>query len=167
MTYSWWLAPAVILGLQIVQLEAGLGRARSRGTKLVFSGSIWLKLMFGGAAGATAVLLAQQSQTTEWWIDALAVAFIIGFLVAWPKTIVTDERGIECRWWWRRRVFIPWDQVEYAENGKAGAIEIVGAYARITFEGYNADPARFRKEVTTRSNVKKIETPSKFTGLHL
>jgi hypothetical protein len=33
--------------------------------------------------------------------------------------------------------------------------------------GYNADPARFRKELTSRSKVKKIETPGEFTGLHL
>jgi hypothetical protein len=64
-------------------------------------------------------------------------------------------------------VFIPWNEVDYAETGPVGAIEVVGRNARITFEGYNADPARFRKEVTTRSSVKKIENPAEFTGLHL
>ena len=97
----------------------------------------------------------------------MAIGFVLCTLFFWPKTIITDERGIQCLWWWRRKVFIPWDQVEYAETGTVGAIEIVGTHARITFEGYNADPARFRKELTTRSNVKKILTPCEFTGLHL
>jgi hypothetical protein len=165
--YDWWLAPAVYAGLSVVLLEARLQRAASRGKKLVFRGSLPLKLLFGGGAVGISILLYQNWSTAEWWAILSLIVLLISCLVVWPKTILTDERGIECLWWWRRRVFIPWDQVEYAETGKVGAIEIVGTNARITFEGYNADPARFCKEVTARSNVKKIVTPSEFTGLHL
>ncbi len=95
------------------------------------------------------------------------MGIVLSFLFGWPKTIVTDKFGVECHWWWRRKVVIPWEQVEYAENVKIGSIEVVGTNARLTFEGYNADPVRFRKGLTTRSKIKKIATPGDFTGLHL
>jgi hypothetical protein len=165
--YDWWLTPVVYAGVSIVLLEARSQRAILQGKKRIFRGSSLVKLLYSGAAGVISVLLFANGAESEWWLNLLAVALVIGFLVGWPKTIVTDERGIECFWWWRRKVFIPWDQVEYAEKGKAGAIEVVGAHARITFLGYNVDPTRFCQEVTARSNVKKIVIPSEFTGLHL
>jgi hypothetical protein len=164
--YDWWLTPAACSGLSIVLLEARLRRAASRGKKLIFSGSLFFKLLLsGGALGLSAVLF-QQHARTEWWLKLLGVGFVLCFLFSWPKTIVTDERGIECHWWWRRRAFIPWDQVEYAETGKVDSIEIVGTNARITLE-YNVDPIRFRKELTTRSKIDEIAVPGEFTGLHL
>jgi hypothetical protein len=165
--YDRWLTPAACSGLSIVLLEARLRRAATRGKKLVFSGSLFFKLLLSGGALGLSALLFQQGAQTEWWLNLLGVGFVLSFLFGWPKTIVTDERGIECHWWWRRRVFIPWDQVEYAETGKVESIEIVGTNARITFEGYNVDPIRFRKELTKRSKVKKVVTPGEFTGLHL
>lgn len=167
MAYDWWLTPAVYAGISVVLLEARLHRAASQGKRLVFRGSLPLKLLYGGGAVGTSILLYQFWSVAEWWGILLFIVLLISCLAVWPKTIITDERGIECLWWWRRRVFIPWDQVEYAETGQVGAIEIVGTHARITFEGYNADPLRFCKEVTTRSKVKKIVSPSEFTGLHL
>ena len=167
MAYDWWLTPVVYAGVSLVLLEARLARAAARGRTLVFRGALLLKLLFGFGASIVSYYLYRRWAETEWWISLLAIGFVLCTLLFWPKTIITDERGIQCLWWWRRRVFIPWDQVEYAETGTVGAIEIVGTHARITFEGYNADPARFRKELTTRSNVKNILTPSEFTGLHL
>jgi hypothetical protein len=167
MTYDWWLTPAVYAGVSVVLLEARLERAASRGKKLIFRGSLIFKLMCGGGSLFLSILLYQQWAQTEWWLRLMGIGFVLCFLFGWPKTIVTDQRGIECHWWWRKKVFIPWNQVEYAEYGKVGAIEIVGTNARITFEGYNADSARLCKEVTTRSGVKKIVTPAEFTGLHL
>jgi hypothetical protein len=167
LTYDWWLTPAVYAGISVVLLEARLHRAASQGKKLIFSGSLSLKLLYGGGALGLSLLLYQKWTETEWWLNIIAMVLVVSCLFVWPKTIVTDERGIECHWWWRRRVFIPWNEVDYAEIGPVGAIEVVGRNARITFEGYNADPARFRKEVTTRSSVKKIENPAEFTGLHL
>jgi len=165
--YDWWLTPAVYAGVSVVLLEAQLRRAASSGGKLIFRASLSLKFMYGGAAGALSMLLFLKGAETEWWLNALAAGFVLCFLFGWPKTITTDERGIECYWWWRPKIVIPWDEVEYAETGKVKGIEIVGAHARITFEGYNADQARFCKEVTTRSSVKKIMNPTEFTGLHL
>ena len=167
MAYDWWLTPAVYAGVSVVLLEARLQRAASRGKKLIFRGSLSLRLLYGGVSAALAIFLYRKWTETPLLANLLLSGLVLCFLFGWPKTIATDERGIECLWWWRRRVFISWDQVEYAETGKVGAIEIVGTNARITFEGYNADPARFCKEVTARSNVKKIVTPSEFTGLHL
>lgn len=167
MAYDWYLAPAVYAGVSVVLLEARLRRAALRRKKLIFGGSLFFKLLLGGGALTFSALLFQQGALSEWWLNLLATGFVLSFLFGWPKTIVTDERGVECHWWWRRKVFIPWDQVEYAETGKVGSIEIVGTNARITFEGYNADPMRFTKELTTRSKVKEIVTPGEFTGLHL
>lgn len=167
MTYDWWLTPVVYAGVSVVLLEARLEKAALRGKKLIYRGSLLFKVLCGGGSLVLTMILYQQWAQTEWWLKLMGSGFIIWFLFGWPKTIVTDQRGIECHWWWRRKIFIPWDQVEYAENGKVNAIEIVGTNARITFEGYNADAARFCKEVTTRSSVKKIVTPSEFTSLHL
>jgi hypothetical protein len=126
-----------------------------------------MKTVLGGAAAILSILLFLKGRETDWWINLLAVGFVMSFLFGWPKTIVTDQRGVECLWWWRRKVFIPWEQVEYAETGAVGAIEIVGTHGRIKFEGYNVDPDRFCNEVIARSNVKKIVTPEEFTGLKL
>jgi hypothetical protein len=164
--YDWWLTPAVFAGVSVVVLEAGLRRAALRGKKLIFSGSLAFKLLLSGGAFVLSALLFQQGRQSEWWVNLLGAGFVAAFLFGWPKTIVTDERGVECHWWWRRKVFIPWDEVEYAEKGKNGSIEVVGTNARITFEGYNADPARFSKVLTTQSKI-KITTPGEFTGLHL
>jgi hypothetical protein len=166
-TYDWWLVPVVYAGLSVVLLEARLQRAASRDEKLIFRGSLLLKLLYGGGAAGISILLYENWSAAKWWEILLLIVLLISCLAVWPKTILTDERGIECLRWWRPRVFIPWEQVEYAEIGKVGAIVVVGTHARITFEGYNADRARFCKEVTSRSNVKEILTPSQFTGLHL
>jgi len=165
--YDWWLTPAVYAGLSVVLLEARLRQAASTGKKLVFSGSVSLKLLFSGGALGISILLVQMGAQSEWWADLALSLLAICALLAWPKTIVLDDQGIQCLWWWRRKVSIPWNQVEYAEAGKVGSIEIVGTNARITFEGYNVDPNRFCKELTTRSKVKQIATPGEFTGLHL
>jgi len=148
-TYDWWLTPVVYAGVSVVLLEARLEKAALRGKKLIYRGSLLFKVLCGGGSLVLTMILYQQWAQTEWWLKLMGSGFIIWFLFGWPKTIV------------------PWDQVEYAENGKVNAIEIVGTNARITFEGYNADAARFCKEVTTRSSVKKIVTPSEFTSLHL
>jgi hypothetical protein len=167
MAYDWWLAPAVYAGISVALLEARIHRATSRGKELFFRGSNSLKLLYGGVSLALTVYLYRRWAETEWWVNLSLVALVICVMFGWPKTIVTNDRGIECLWWWRRKILIPWGEVEYAETNKAGAIEIVGNHARITFEGYNADPDRFCKEVTTRSTVKKIVTPGELTGLNL
>lgn len=104
---------------------------------------------------------------SPWWAGLLLAGFVVCALLGWPKTIMTDEHGIECYWWWRRKAAIPWKEVEYAETGSMGAIEVAGANARIVFEGYNAGRKRFCAELKKRSCVKKIVIPSEFTGLHL
>jgi hypothetical protein len=167
MTYDWWLTPAAYAAIGVILTEARLRRAASKGKKLVFHGSLLFKLGCGGGALGLFVLLYQQWVPTELWVKLGCVGFVLAFLFGWPKTITTDDHGIESHWWWRRKVFIPWDEVEYAETGPLGAIKVVGTHGRIEFEGYNADPDRFRKEVTKRSSVKKIVAPSEFTGLHL
>jgi hypothetical protein len=100
-TYDWWLAPAVYAGISVVLLEARLERAASRGKKLIFRGSLLFKVMCGGGSLFIATLLYQQWAQTEWWLKLMAIGFVLWFLFAWPKTIITDERGIECHWWWR------------------------------------------------------------------
>ena len=122
--YDWWLVPVVYAGLSVVLLEARLQRAASQGKKLIFRVSLPLKLLYGGGAIGISIFLYRNWAGAEWWATLLLVVLLISCLVVWPKTIATDERGIECLWWWRRRVFIPWEQVEYAETGKVGAIEI-------------------------------------------
>jgi hypothetical protein len=77
--------------------------------------------MFGAGALGLTVLLVNQWTVSEWWADLGLTMIVICFLFAWPKTIMTGELGIECSWWWRRKIFIPWEQVEDIETGTAGA----------------------------------------------
>jgi hypothetical protein len=169
MAYNWWLTPAVYSGLSVILLEARLSHAARKGKKLIYRGSAALKLLFGGVSAMLTVLLCRKWGEPDWpsWGCLALVGFVVCFLLGWPKTIVTDEDGIECHWWWRRKVSIPWKEVEYAETASMEAIEVAGTHARITFEGYNADRERFCKELTKRSGVKKIVIPGAFTGLHL
>jgi hypothetical protein len=155
--------------MSIILLEARLSHAAMKGKKLIYRGSAAMKLLFGGVSVMLTVLLYQNWGKPDWptWGCLILVGFVVWALLAWPKTIVTDEHGIECHWWWRRKVSIPWGEVEYAETASVGAIEIVGIHARITYEGYNADREGFCKELKKRSSVKKIVVPAEFTGLHL
>lgn len=166
-TPQWILAPLVTTVISVVQLEARLTRAEVQGKKVVFRGALPLKILFGFGATVITIVLYQQWAETELWIAILAIGFIFCFLFGWPNTIVTDERGIECHWWWRTRVQIPWGEVEYAERGETGFIKIVGTNAKITFDEYHNDQERFCKELAKRSKVKKIMKPERFTSLHL
>jgi hypothetical protein len=167
--YDWWLTPAVYSCISIILLEARLSHAARRGKKLIYRGSAAMKLLYGGVSAMLTALLCQNWGKPDWpsWGCLVLTGLVVCALLGWPKTIVTDEHGIECHWWWRPKVSIPWKEVEYAETGSIGAIEIVGNQARITYEGYNADRERFCKELTKRSSVKKIVVPGEFTGLHL
>lgn len=167
MTYDWWLTPVVYAGMSVVFLEARLRRASIRGKQLIFGGSLASKALFGGGALGISILLIQMGAKSRWWENFGMCIIVVCSLLSWPKTFALDDRGIQCLWWWRPKKFIPWEEVEYVERGAAGSIEIVGTNGRVKFEGYNIDSARFCKEVTTRSNVKKIAIPSEFTGLHL
>lgn len=167
MAYNWWLTPAVYTGISTVLLEAQLSRASVQGKKLIYRASAAIRLLYAAGFLGVSILLCQEWTETEWWINLIATGFLIAIIIGWPKTFTTDERGIECHWLWRRKVSIPWKEVEYAETGDVGAINIVGTNARITFEGYNVDQNRFRRELTKRSSVKKIANPKEFTGLHL
>jgi hypothetical protein len=60
LTYDWWLTPAVYAGLSIVLLEARLHRAASQGKKLIFPGSLLLKLLYGGGALGISFLMYQK-----------------------------------------------------------------------------------------------------------
>jgi hypothetical protein len=146
-----------------------LSHAAKNGKKLIYRGSAAMKLLYGGVSAMLTILLCQNWGKPDWpsWGCVLLVGFVVCLLLGWPKSIATDEHGIECYWWWRRRVSIPWKEVEYAEAASMGTIEVAGTNARIKFEGYNADRERFCKELRKRSNVKKIVTPGEFTGLHL
>jgi len=167
MTYAWWLYPVAVLAIHIVTLESRLRRAASRGTTLVFSGSFALKIMFGSATVILSILLYMQGAKTEWWIDLIAVCFVICFLFGWPKTIVTDNLGVKCVWWWRPSIFIPWSQVEDAEMGRSGSILVIGQYANITFEAYHPDATGFRRQITSKSKARSIRTPRNITELNL
>jgi hypothetical protein len=165
--WNWWLTPAVYIGVSLVVSEASLRRVKARGGVLVFRPSILLRLILATAGIAISVVLYGQWARTEWLLDAAAVLFLLWIFFGWPKTIITDENGIECRWLWRRRVRIPWNEVECAETGSVGRIEVVGTHARIKFEGYNLDPKRFRNELLKRSKVESLIDPNEFTGLNL
>lgn len=167
MHHDWWLVPSVYLGISIVFSEAQLRRAEAKDRDLVFRPSLLLRLLYSFAAAAVTILLYRQWTNTEWWLDAGALLLLASIFFGWPKTIMTTDKGVECRWVWRKRVCIPWSEVEYAESGSAGRIEVVGANARIKFEGYNADSQRFRKELLKRGKLKSIADPKEFTGLHL
>jgi hypothetical protein len=167
MAYDWWLTPVLYSGISVIVLEGRLSHAPTSGKKLIYRGSVSMKLLYSGVSVANTVLLCQKWAESEWWADLGLAGFVVCILFGWPKTIVTDQHGMECHWWWRKKVSIPWKEVEYAETGSMGAIEVAGTHARITFEGYNADRDRFCKELRTRSAVRKIVVPAKFTGLHL
>jgi hypothetical protein len=167
MAYNWWLTPAVYAGISTILLEAQLSRARAHGNKRIYRASLAMQLFYAAGFLGVSILLYQKWSVTEWWLNLMGTVLLVAFIIGWPKTFTTDERGIECYWLGRKKVFIPWKEVEHAESGDFGAIKIVGSKARITFEGYNVDQDRFCRELTNRSSVKKIADPGELTDPHL
>ena len=72
MAYDWWLTPAVYAGISVILLEARLHRAASQGKKLIFRGSLPLKILYGGGAVGTSILmylcLAKTPSVQKWFM---------------------------------------------------------------------------------------------------
>ena len=167
MTYDWWLYPAVASGIGIFQLEARLSHAAWKNRKLIFRFPLLLRLGILGVPGLLIYLLYRDWPTEEWWVNLLGIAMTLWFLLSWPPTVVISNDGIERQVWWKRKVFIPWDQVVDAEVNQNGDMEIIGQEASISCSSFQNDPEQFRKEVISRSKVKKFNLPERIIGLHL
>jgi hypothetical protein len=157
----------VTVGLIIIQAEARIGLARWKGKALVFRFPLLFRAGIAWTPAFLGYLLVRDWSGEDWLIRVLGVILVLWFLFAWPPTILLTSQGIERRWWWRPRIFIPWNEVVDADLNAGGDMTIVGTDASIQFSRFQCDPERFRSEVRKRSKIGKFHKPEDMIDLHL
>jgi hypothetical protein len=146
-------------GIGILQLEARLEGARRAGGKHIFRFGLAFRLLIIGAAGTIGYYAYRDWTKETWWIDFFGTILILVFLLSWPPTVLTSDKGIEYHVWWKPRVFIPWDQVLDAEINHGGDMKIVGTEGSVSISRFQIDAHGFQEEVLSRSKVKKFSLP--------
>ncbi len=167
MKYDWWLTPSAMMAVYLVQLEARLERAKSRGNALVFRGPVLLRLMLIVCLVVLPVFVVMHwdSRDPLPGICLLFFSFILVFV--WPAAFVVDDAGLRRILWWKPVVMIPWKDVAEIEKNAAGDVMVIGMGSTLTFSRFHVDPERFEKEISKRSGKLKINKPKFLIDLNI
>jgi hypothetical protein len=166
-SYDWWLTPSVAIAIHIFQLEARIEKARWNGKALVFRVPLLFRALLIVVVPFFAYLMIRDWKGEDWFIRILGLAVLLFFLFSWPPTILATDKGIERRLWWKRRLFLPWDEIVDAEINASEDITVIGLHASIQFSRFHDDPTRFRHELLKRTKIRKFSSPQQVIGLHL
>jgi len=166
-SYDWWLAPSVALGIQIIQLEARVERSRWNGKARVFRFPLLFRLGIVVVVPCLTYLLIRDWNGEDWFIRILGLVVILAFLFGWPPIILVTNSGIERRFWWKPRVFLPWNEIVDVEVNPGRDLTVIGLNDSIQFSRFQDDQARFRDELRAHTKIRKFSSPEQVIGLHL
>jgi hypothetical protein len=156
---NYWLMPLVFAGLTTIRLVALGSKARVSGNRIEFSGTLLHRLLILlGSSGAAAVLM-MTWRTSEVWVRLGLAIGALGSAAGWPPLVHIDDHEVTQKWWWRRKVAIPWSEVSLVEENGVGEYQIYGTDGRaVLFSRYLVDSQRFRQEVRIRAHRKVAKT---------
>lgn len=152
------LTGALLLLLLLAKLIAGKAD-RSRGAEIsegrtIFAPnrrSFWGAYLFIGCfALVTLSGLVNGAETAAGLaVPCASVGFVLLLLMAFPATIVADEKGLEQTYWLRGRRRIAWNEIAHVDvDEKNGEIKIIGrGRVKIVHTRQLADKQTFLAEV--------------------
>jgi len=147
--------PLVFAGLASLRLVALGSKATVSGDRIEFSGTLFLRLLILFSSAAAAVVLIATWRTSETWERLALAAIVMGITAGWPPIVQIDDREVMQKWWWGRKVSIPWSEVVSVEENGVGEYQVYGDDGRaVRFSRYLVDSQRFRQEVRNRTRVK-------------
>jgi hypothetical protein len=159
---NYWLMPLVFACLASLRLVALGSKARVRGDRIEFSGTLFHRLLILFSSAAAAVVLIMTWRTSESWERLALAAIAVGITVGWPPVVQIDNQDVTQKWWWGRKVSIPWSEVVSVEENGVGEYQVYGDHGcAVRFSRYLVDSQRFRQEVRMRAHVKvsKVNDP--------
>jgi hypothetical protein len=152
---NYWLMPLVFAGLASIRLMALGSKARVIGNRIEFSGTLLhrLVILLGSSGAATALIMTWR--TSEVWVRLGLAIGALGIAAGWPPIVQIGDHEITQKWWWGRRVSIPWNEVSSVEENGVGEYQIYGREGSVVrFSRYLVDSQRFRQEVRIRVHAK-------------
>lgn len=155
------------MGIHLFQLEARIEHARWNGRALLFRFPFLFRLGIIVVVPFLSYLLVRDWKGEDWFIRILGSVIVFCFLAFWPPSILLTRDGIERRFWWKRKVSIPWKDVVDVEINAGEDITVIGQNASIQFSRFHSDRDRFRKELRAHTKIRKFSVPEQVSGLHL
>jgi hypothetical protein len=142
-------------------MEAQLSRARRKSGLLVFQGALSVRIISALGIVGFSILLFFSAGHEETWLLILGTCLVLGFCFAWPVSISLGPDGLRRHIWWRKAVFITWNEVTGIQKNKGGDIEVFGKLGQsISFTRFHIDPLRFETEVKKRAGLDRTLDPS-------
>ncbi len=152
----WLIAPAALVVVRLLAVEANLARVQASNTALVFRCAIGLRLLIAAGMVLFGVQLVKSFGKEEGWVLVMGATIFVLLALGWPSTITVGPLGVSKHRWWRATITIPWKSVTAIEKNAAGDMEVFGSEGqRLAFTRYHIDPGRFEIEIQRRANLER------------